>query len=243
MTDGNDIPRSDIPRDDAMEPELHAFAERVAAGLRQPERVGDGFEARLLAAIAQETPAWAARPGSRQAPATAEPVAAGHVAPSPVVGHIPRRAGGWRRALEPRTLRVSPLGGLAAAAAFAGIVALGTVQTMRSGVATRATDTVATTPGASPDTVHVVQFVLVAPRAARVSVVGDFNDWKVDATPLRPVRGGGVWMVSLPLPEGRHEYSFVVDGKTWVADPSAPVAVESDFGAPSSVVTVGEVQS
>lgn len=243
MTDGNDIPRSDIPRDDAMEPELHAFAERVASGLRGPERVDAGFEAKLLAAIAQETPPWAAGAATRQAPVATPAVPATTIAPSPVIGEIPRRAGGWRRALEPRTFRLSPLGGLAAAAAFAGIVALGTVQTMLSRGTIRATDTVAMVAGATPDTVHVVQFVLVAPRAARVSVVGDFNDWRVDATPLRPVRGGGVWMVSLPLPEGRHEYSFVVDGQTWVADPSAPVAVESDFGAPSSVVTVGEVQS
>ena len=229
MSDRN--PGIDIPRDDDMEPELHAFADRVASGLRAPERVGDGFEARLLEAVARETPAWAAARPARQA--------------SAVAGDIPR---GWRAALVPRTFRLSPLAGLAAAAAFAGIVALGTAE-----VVSRRAVAVATSPATPPaatlataparDTVHVVQFVLVAPSAARVSVVGDFNDWKVDATPLRSVRAGGVWMVSLPLPAGRHEYSFVVDGTTWVTDPGAPVAVESDFGAPSSVVTVGEVRS
>ena len=223
MSDRN--PGIDIPRDDDMEPELHAFADRVASGLRAPERVSSGFEARLLESVSRVTPPWAAtQPAPRQA----------------VAGRAPRAPRGWRGALAPRTFRLSPLAGLAAAAAFAGIVALGTAQVM-----SRREPAVALAPpaAATRDTVHVVQFVLVAPSAARVSVVGDFNDWKVDATPLRSVRAGGVWMVSLPLPAGRHEYSFVVDGTTWVTDPGAPVAVESDFGAPSSVVTVGEVRS
>lgn len=236
MSDHHDIPRHDIPRDDDMEPELHAFAQRVASPLRAPERVGDDFAARLADSIARETPAWAgSRPAAGDIPRQAKPVEA-----TPLHG--------WRRALQPRTLSISPLAGLAAAAAFAGIVALGTAQVMTSRqreVAAR-NDTAKAAPvlaAATRDTVHVVQFVFVAPNASRVSVVGDFNDWKVDATPLRSVQAGGMWMVSVPLPAGRHEYSFVVDGTRWVADPTAPVAVESDYGAPSSVVTVGEVMS
>jgi 1,4-alpha-glucan branching enzyme len=85
-----------------------------------------------------------------------------------------------------------------------------------------------------------VHFVFVAPDAKSVSVVGDFNDWKLDATPLTAARDRrGVWTVAVPLPPGRYTYTFVVDGETWVADPSAPPALEDDFGTPKSVVTVG----
>jgi 1,4-alpha-glucan branching enzyme len=82
---------------------------------------------------------------------------------------------------------------------------------------------------------------LVAPAASRVSVVGDFNDWDAGATPLARMAGGGVWTVEVPLSAGRHVYTFVVDGKRWVSDPSAPADNDDDFGRPNSVVTVAGV--
>jgi 1,4-alpha-glucan branching enzyme len=81
------------------------------------------------------------------------------------------------------------------------------------------------------------QFVLVAPGARSVSLVGDFNGWSADATPL--ARRGDAWFVEVPLRRGRHIYSFVVDGNEWVADATAPRAAEDDFGRTNSVVIVG----
>lgn len=81
-----------------------------------------------------------------------------------------------------------------------------------------------------------VQFVLVAPDARSVSLVGDFNDWDRGAAPLR-AGDDGVWSVVLPLARGAFSYSFLVDGEEWRADPMAPSAPD-DFGRPSSVVYV-----
>jgi hypothetical protein len=50
---------------------------------------------------------------------------------------------------------------------------------------------------------------------------------------------GGTWSVVVPLSAGRHEYAFVVDGKQWLPDPSAPLAPVDGLGAPNSVVLVG----
>src|SRR5437867_3006461 len=94
-----------------------------------------------------------------------------------------RRAapGHWRLALrwwtQPRPLRVSPLVGLASAAALAGVVVIGT-RAVQPRSATEAGQgpqgaLAASTEAAS----EVVQFVLVAPQAATVALVGDFNDW------------------------------------------------------------------
>ncbi len=83
-----------------------------------------------------------------------------------------------------------------------------------------------------------VQFVLHAAGAERVALVGDFNDWDPAATPLQPAGVAGVWSVVVPLKPGRHVYSFVVDGQTWIGDPQAPLAPAGDFGRPSSVVLV-----
>ena len=82
-----------------------------------------------------------------------------------------------------------------------------------------------------------VQFMLVAPTASRVALVGEFNDWDPAATPMTRAPGGA-WHVVLPLARGRHVYAFVVDGSSWVADPQAPLAPERWFGARNSVLLV-----
>jgi hypothetical protein len=48
-----------------------------------------------------------------------------------------------------------------------------------------------------------------------------------------------VWTAVVPLTAGRYRYAFLVDGVSWLADPAAPAARDDEFGAPSSVVTVG----
>ncbi|MDH3291241.1 MAG: isoamylase early set domain-containing protein [Gemmatimonadota bacterium] len=147
-------------------------------------------------------------------------------APPAVVGWLTRR----------RTVSVSPLGGLALAAGIAGLALLGrsALQLAEPSTAPR-TATVAASTEPAPS---VVQFVIVAPSAATVSLVGDFNDWNVSATPMRPAPGDGIWSVTVPLEPGRYRYAFLVDGQTWLADPSAPRAFDDDFGPPNSVLTV-----
>jgi 1,4-alpha-glucan branching enzyme len=83
-----------------------------------------------------------------------------------------------------------------------------------------------------------VRLKLVAPASSRVVVVGDFNNWDPAATPLRSNGREGVWTVELRLKPGRYHYTFLVDGRKWVRDPAEPPAPESDFGAPTSVLTV-----
>jgi len=54
-----------------------------------------------------------------------------------------------------------------------------------------------------------VRFALAAPAARGVALVGDFNDWDRDATPLEPVGAGDEWAVTVRLRPGRHAYAFV----------------------------------
>jgi len=84
----------------------------------------------------------------------------------------------------------------------------------------------------------MVRFELAASGAARVTLVGDFNGWDRQATPMRRAQAPGVWTVSLPLARGRHAYGFVVDGVRWVPDPAAPLAPEDGFGGVNSVIIV-----
>ena len=84
-----------------------------------------------------------------------------------------------------------------------------------------------------------VEFVLRIAADSAVTVVGDFNDWDPRATPLRPT-DDSLWSVVVPLRPGRYHYTFVVDGTRWSRDPSAPRALEDDFGTPTSVITVAQ---
>ena len=92
--------------------------------------------------------------------------------------------------------------------------------------------------GGASDSVQVVRFALSAPRASRVSVVGDFNGWDEAAAPMRR-EGAGVWTISLPVSHGRHVYAFLVDRDHWMSDPEAPLAPEDGFGVSNSVIVVG----
>lgn len=82
------------------------------------------------------------------------------------------------------------------------------------------------------------QFVLVMPAARSVAVVGDFNNWGLGDSALVATNHQGVWSVTAPVPAGVHRYAFVVDGKQWMADPTAPRSSGDDFGMPSSALVV-----
>jgi hypothetical protein len=93
------------------------------------------------------------------------------------------------------------------------------------------------TRGADNSGSNAFQFVLVAPQASSVALVGDFNDWDPARSPMRTAQG--VWATTVPLAPGRYRYAFLVNGVEWRADPGAPDAHDDEFGTPSSVITVG----
>lgn len=139
--------------------------------------------------------------------------------------HAERRSRGWVAIASRITHR--PGWAAALAACVVAVVTLGLVRNRPESV---------TSVGAVP--VEPVQFVLVAPEAHSVAVVGDFNDWGLGDSALVATNHEGVWSVTAPVPAGVHRYAFLVNGKQWVADPSAPRATDDDFGMPSSALVV-----
>ena len=59
-------------------------------------------------------------------------------------------------------------------------------------------------------------FELHAPGADRVELLGTFNNWKAGDIVLKGPDASGHWAATVLLPEGRHEYIFLVDGERWV---------------------------
>lgn len=183
---------------------------RVASELRRPVRLDDEFDRGVMDAVR-------AMPRHRHRP--------------------------WTRMLRTRTITVSPMiTGVAAALLLAVALSAGHfIGVLRANRAAARVD-VATdkSGGTKPGPRRSVQFVLVAPTARKVQVVGDFNDWDASHQEyLAQHRGGGVWAVTAAIPEGHHRYSFVVDDSLWVADPSAPRVLDDDYGMPNSAIVVG----
>jgi malto-oligosyltrehalose trehalohydrolase len=87
------------------------------------------------------------------------------------------------------------------------------------------TPRVASAPEGTPHGAHdrgdgVVTFALWAPWKSSVHVIGDFNNWDMQADPLA-VDESGLWWIEKRLESGTYGYQFVMDGETTIGDPYA----------------------
>jgi 1,4-alpha-glucan branching enzyme len=62
--------------------------------------------------------------------------------------------------------------------------------------------------------VEGVHFAVWSPNAARVSVVGDFNDWDGRVHPMRSLSTSGVWEIFIPAARRGHRYKFEIRTRT-----------------------------
>ena len=157
---------------------------------------------------------------------------------------LPTRGRRFAWLTEPHSITLPPLATLAMAAGLVGIGVIAGLAYHRDGRAPTEQRSAVAAPSQLPDSLapRVVKFVLIAPDAQRVTLVGDFNGWNRDSTPAVREKDGS-WTTFISLSPGRHVYSFVVDGKHFVADPAAPVAPDDGFGQPNSVVIVAGARS
>lgn len=83
-------------------------------------------------------------------------------------------------------------------------------------------------------------FELHAPGADTVELLGTFNNWKMGDIVLDGPDASGHWTATVELPEGRHEYVFLVDGERWVADPKGVTHRPDGFGRVNTVIKIYE---
>ena len=83
---------------------------------------------------------------------------------------------------------------------------------------------------------HRADFFCHAPEAKQVSIVGDFNNWNPNVTPMLR-QPDGHWKASLELSHGYHQYVFLVDGKR-VLDPNAAGRTRDAQNQPVSLAAI-----
>jgi 1,4-alpha-glucan branching enzyme len=77
-----------------------------------------------------------------------------------------------------------------------------------------------------------------APEAKGVTIVGDFNNWNREATPMRRLKNGD-FTVTLNLETGReYRFKYLIDGKRWENDWHADRYEPNIYGTDDSVVVI-----
>lgn len=78
-----------------------------------------------------------------------------------------------------------------------------------------------------------------APAAERVALVGDFNGWDPEATPMKRLQSGE-FTVTVDLDTGRdYQFRYLVEDRVWTNDGEADGYLPSGFpDAENSVVKV-----
>jgi chromosome partitioning protein len=92
-------------------------------------------------------------------------------------------------------------------------------------------------PVAREASVRDVFFCMSAPGASKVYVAGEFNNWRLDAAGTLERDEQGVWRRRVPLPPGRYQYKYYVDGR-WVVDPENPLRIVTESGIVNSLIKV-----
>lgn len=92
-----------------------------------------------------------------------------------------------------------------------------------------------------------ILFRFSAPSARQVTLAGDFNNWGGTQTgrydpsidPMRDPDGDGIWAAVVPLPPGRYQYKFVIDGGVrWEQDPGSFDSIDDGYGGQNSLIVV-----
>ena len=93
------------------------------------------------------------------------------------------------------------------------------------------------------DGVEGVAFVVLAPNARRVSVVGDFNFWDARRHPMR-VRGLGYWELFIPHAKAGDHYKFDMIGPQGQHLPlkSDPLAFAAEMRPKTASIVLDETR-
>ncbi|MCK4236211.1 MAG: isoamylase early set domain-containing protein, partial [Candidatus Krumholzibacteria bacterium] len=87
------------------------------------------------------------------------------------------------------------------------------------------------------DHLREVLLNLDRPDAFEVCIIGSFNNWEPDSTPMKK-NEDGLWTVSIFLTPGRYPYKFLINRKIKIIDPHSMITEPDGFGGVNSILVV-----
>jgi hypothetical protein len=135
-----------------------------------------------------------------------------------VVEHIPytevKAPFNWKRFFSPF---IQPMGLVASALTAAVIYLLLTVPTPTQGPVMK-------------------RFVIYQPDVRQVEIAGSFTEWK--RVPMQKIGNSGYWEITYDLNEGEHRFTYLIEGRQSIADPTILTREPDGFGGENSIFYV-----
>jgi len=91
--------------------------------------------------------------------------------------------------------------------------------------------------GGTSQSPREIVFTLERNNCGSVDLIGSFNNWDPEATPMKEVKEG-LWRGSMILSPGKYSYKFLIDKKIRITDPSSTRLEPDGFGGSNSVLVV-----
>ncbi|MGH7461814.1 MAG: hypothetical protein ACREMA_12420 [Longimicrobiales bacterium] len=89
--------------------------------------------------------------------------------------------------------------------------------------------------GAEEDRGTRVEFRLPKTAASSVALLGSFTEWE----PRAMSRTSDGWTISLVVPQGSHQFAFMLDGQRWYLPDGAPGVIADGFGRRNATIVIG----
>ncbi|MBW2623264.1 MAG: glycogen-binding domain-containing protein [Deltaproteobacteria bacterium] len=81
------------------------------------------------------------------------------------------------------------------------------------------------------------RFVIHRPDVSKVEIAGSFTQWR--KVSLKRAGTAGYWEITLDLPHGEHQFSYIFEDRLRLADPTILTREKDDFGGENSILLVG----
>ena len=80
------------------------------------------------------------------------------------------------------------------------------------------------------------RFVIYRPDVRQAEITGSFTEW--EKIPMKRIGSSGYFELSLCLPQGEHQFTYILEGSQRFPDPTIPTREQDDFGGENSILLV-----
>jgi len=80
------------------------------------------------------------------------------------------------------------------------------------------------------------RFVIYRPDVRQAEITGNFTEWR--KIPMKKIGSSGYFELNLYLPQGEHQFTYILEGRQRFPDPTIPTREQDDFGGENSVLSV-----